>query len=64
MSICFKKPYKFAHHGLLVEHFVAGQVVENPSQELAQTATADGVIETGEPEEGAKPEPKKSRLKA
>lgn len=64
MSIRFKKPYKFAHQGLLVEHFTAGQVVENPSQELAQTAAADGVLDMGESEEETKPEPKKSRPKA
>ena len=41
-KIEFTKPYKFAHHGIHVEEFVAGQVVD-ASDELSDCALADKV---------------------
>lgn len=64
MPIKFKSDYAFAHGGLRVERFKAGQVVENPSPELSAAATADGAIETGEEPEEAKSEAKKTKVKA
>ena len=70
MSIQFKKHYKFAHQGLRVECFEPSQVVENPSEDLVKTATADGVLsgtdekETDEQEPETKSEPKKTKVKA
>jgi len=68
MAIKFKTDYRFAHNGLRVEPFKAGQVVENPSEDLLKTATADGVLCGVEKEFKAepetKPEPKKTKVKA
>lgn len=67
MPIEFKSDYNFAHNGLRVERFRAGQVVENPSEDLVKTATADGVLfnaDNRKERDEAKPEPKKTRVKA
>lgn len=43
-KIEFAKDYLFAHNGVHVVQYKAGDIVENPSEDLAQTAAADGVL--------------------
>ena len=41
--IKFTKKFSFAHGGTIIEHFVKGQVVENPSERLKEVAIKEKV---------------------
>jgi hypothetical protein len=56
MRIKFIKEYAYAHRGVQIERFAAGQIVDNPPAGLAGMALADGAVidpdqEAPEPEE-------------
>lgn len=42
MKLTVKKPFSWAHRGITVEHFEAGQVIETEDQDLIDVSTKEG----------------------
>ena len=42
MKLTVKKPFSWAHRGVTVEHFEAGQTIETEDQDLIDVSTKEG----------------------
>lgn len=47
MKLTVKKPFSWAHRGVTVEHFEAGQTIETEDQDLIDVSTKEGWTSKG-----------------
>jgi hypothetical protein len=55
MRIQFKREYAYAHRGVKIERFSAGQILDNPPADLARMALADGAAINPDEDQEEKP---------